>query len=87
MPDFLCYRRGALKFVASKFKHEQLSDRQKKCITRLQKLGFEVEVHKLVNHSTKLRVAEIDMYTGEKTIVEKQLTITRKPKPLSMNFI
>jgi len=75
MPDFICYRRGMFKFVECKLGHEQLSQRQKHCITRLQQLGFSVEVHKFVHRCTKVRTAIINLETGEKKIVEKQLRL------------
>jgi DNA polymerase elongation subunit (family B) len=77
MPDFLCYRRGEWKFVECKLIHEQLSAKQKKCIARLQALGFPVEVHKVVDHQTKAREAEVDVISGEHTVVEEQAVIRR----------
>jgi DNA polymerase-2 len=75
MPDFLCFRNGMFKFVECKFRHEQLSDRQKKCIARLQNLGFTVEVHKLVDHQTKLRLAQVNIATNDKKVLEKQCAL------------
>jgi DNA polymerase II len=72
MPDLICFRNGAFKFVECKLIYEQLSERQKRCITRLQSHGFEVEVHKVVDHRTKARVAEVDVHTGERRVLEKQ---------------
>ena len=73
MPDFVCYRNGEFKFVECKFKHEPLSKKQKKCIKRLQKMGFKVEIHKLVGPETKAR--EIEQINGKKFIKAKQLAI------------
>ena len=77
MPDFLCYR-GEFIFVECKFLHEQLSSRQKKCLPRLQQLGFTVEVHKLVDHRTKTRRVWYDIETGKKKIIEKQCRLRLK---------
>jgi hypothetical protein len=78
MPDYLCYRRGEWKFVECKLYHEQLSARQKICITKLQSLGFTVEVHKLIDHRTKTRKAHVDLKTGKKNIKEHQLKLNSK---------
>jgi len=78
MPDLFCHRRGEFKFVECKLMHEQLSPFQKRCITELLEMGFDVEVHKVVDHRTKARAAEIDIKTGEKKILEKQLMLTKK---------
>lgn len=78
IPDFICYRRGLFKFVECKLAHEQLSDRQKACIARLQEMGFLVEVHKIVEESTKTRRAEVDLRTGEKKVVEKQARLKKR---------
>jgi hypothetical protein len=77
MPDYLCHRSkdGAWKFVECKYLHEQLSARQKTCIAKLQSLGFTVEVHKIVDHRTKLRHASVNLKTGIKTVKEKQLKL------------
>jgi len=65
MPDFLCYRDG-FKFVECKLGHEQLSKVQKLCIPLLKKLGFPVEVHKMVFDCTKDRVALVNIKNGKK---------------------
>jgi hypothetical protein len=72
MPDFLCYRKGELKFVECKLGNEQLSNAQKKCIAKLQENGFRVEVHKFVFHSTKIREANVDIISNSKEIIKKQ---------------
>jgi len=77
MPDFITFRDKKFKFIEAKLCHEPLSKRQKKCILRLQKLGFEVEVHTLVDHRTKTRTQLIDHRSGNKKIIEKQLVLTR----------
>lgn len=76
LPDFICFK-GYFKFVECKRNHEPLSNRQKICIEKLRKLGFVVEVHKLVEAPTKTRLALINIHTNEKDIREKQLTITK----------
>jgi len=78
MPDFICYRRGVLKFVECKLGHEQLNDYQKLCLPKLQALGFTVEVHKIVDACTKTRRATINLKNGEKTIRDRQLRLTKK---------
>ncbi|MFH1850584.1 MAG: DNA polymerase domain-containing protein [archaeon] len=77
MPDYLCYRNRRFKFVECKLGHEQLGKGQKKCISKLQGMGFTVEVHKLVDPCTKTRAAEIDIANGTKSFVERQLAIKR----------
>ncbi|MFC1774870.1 DNA polymerase domain-containing protein [Nanoarchaeota archaeon] len=72
MPDFICFRNGEFKFVECKLGYESLSKRQKKCIPKLQSLGFNVEVHKLVEPCTKTRVASIDIVGGFTRVLEKQ---------------
>jgi len=72
MPDFIVYRQGVLKFIECKLGHEQLGNYQKQCLPRLKKLGFTVEVWKIVDDCTKTRRAKINILTGEKTICEKQ---------------
>ncbi|MDD9954176.1 MAG: VRR-NUC domain-containing protein [Candidatus Woesearchaeota archaeon] len=78
IPDLLCFRKSLFKFVECKLGHEQLSQRQKTCIRKLQELGFPVEVHKLVDDCTKTRRATIDLHSGEKIIHEKQERLRRK---------
>ncbi|MGM5488383.1 MAG: hypothetical protein ACQESG_05530 [Nanobdellota archaeon] len=74
MPDFLCYRDG-FKFVECKLGHEQLSERQKSCVSRLLGMGFEVEIHKLVYACTKNRIAYVNLLDGAKVIKERQLRL------------
>ena len=80
MPDYLCYRQktNEWKFVECKYKHEQLSQRQKTCIQKLSSLGFTVEVHKLVDHQTKARNAMVNLKTGAKKVNEQQLKLNSK---------
>jgi len=72
MPDLLCYRRKEWKFVECKFLHEQLGPRQKKTLPILRQMGFAVEVHKLVDHRTRTRVADVNIITGQMIVIEKQ---------------
>jgi hypothetical protein len=46
--------------------------RQKRCIARLQQLGFKVGVHKLVDERTKVGVSRVNLATGSKRVVERQ---------------
>jgi len=78
LPDFLCFRLNVFKFVECKLGHEQLRHSQKKCIPKLLAMGFEVEVHKLVEECTKVRVAAVNLENGHKTVRERQLTMTKK---------
>jgi hypothetical protein len=78
LPDFLCHRLGEFKLVECKLGHEQLSEAQRRCIPKLQAMGFAVEVHKLVETCTKVRAAEVDITTGRKSVRERQLTITKR---------
>jgi len=79
MPDFICFRHGTFKFVECKLGYEALSRRQKKCISRLQQLRFTVEVHKAVDHPTKLRSARVDIKSGEKVVMERQMILRTNP--------
>jgi DNA polymerase elongation subunit (family B) len=76
MPDFLCFRKGEFKFVECKLGHEQLSKRQKKTITKLQQLGFRVEVFKLSEACTKTIRSTLNVNNGTKRVFAKQLTIS-----------
>lgn len=82
MPDYLCHRekggRNEWKFVECKFLHEQLSMRQKTCIAKLQSLGFTVEVHKVVDHRTKTRSAEVNIETGKRLVKDVQLKLNSR---------
>jgi len=78
MPDFVCFRNGAFKFVECKLGHEGLSVRQKACISRLQEMDFPVEVHKLAEPRTKARVAAVDFAARRKRVLEKQMRLKRR---------
>lgn len=78
MPDFLCYRSGRFKFVECKLQYEPISERQKKCIFTLQRKGFIVEIHRLVDARTKTRYAYLNLYKKEKRIFIEQLTLRAK---------
>lgn len=78
MPDFICFRDGAFKFVECKLGHEALSVRQRKCIPKLQDLGFMVEVHKLVPGESRPRRARVELGSRRKVVVEKQMRLTRR---------
>jgi DNA polymerase elongation subunit (family B) len=78
MPDFICFRNSLFKFVECKLQYETLSAVQKKCIYKLLDMGFDVEVHKIVDHRTKLRTAEVDIIEGEKRVLEKQAVLVHK---------
>ncbi|HZX45574.1 MAG TPA: DNA polymerase domain-containing protein [Candidatus Nanoarchaeia archaeon] len=72
MPDYICYRNGKFKFVECKLQYELLSDKQKKCLMKLKGMGFDVEVHRLVDRRTKAREAMVDVVNGGKMIMEVQ---------------
>ena len=78
MPDFICYKNRQFKFVECKLGYESLSKRQKKCIQKLLDLGFEVEVHKLVETCTKARRAVMNIENGKKLVMEKQTRLKAK---------
>jgi hypothetical protein len=82
IPDYLCYRKKdgkkEWKFVECKLMHEQLLPGQKACIPKLQQMGFHVEVHKLIDYRTKTRRAGVDLKTGTKKILEKQMKLPRR---------
>jgi len=61
-------------FVECKLQYETLSSVQKKCIHLLKNIGFEVEVHKIVDHRTKTVEAVVE--NGTKRILVKQLMLT-----------
>jgi len=75
MPDFICYCNGQFKFVECKLGHEQLSTRQKTCLQKLKHLGFRVEIHRLADPCTKARLADVDLCTGKRIILEKQTVL------------
>ena len=75
MPDFFCYRNGEFKFVECKLQYEQLSELQKVCMRKLQQMGYNVEMHKLVDYRTKTLKAGYDLNTGEKIVLQKQSTL------------
>ena len=75
MPDFICYRNGKFKFVECKLGYESLSKRQIVCIGKLQRLGFTVEVHKFVDAPTKTRIAEVELQSKNKIVLEKQASL------------
>jgi DNA polymerase-2 len=72
MPDFLTFKDGKFKFIECKLGYEQLLPGQKKCITKLQNLGFEVELYKLIEPQTKAIITEYNVNSGVKTILETQ---------------
>jgi hypothetical protein len=75
MPDFICHRNGEFKFVECKFKYEQLSSRQIKCFEKLKDMGFNVEVYKFVGDPTKVRTANVNMLTGQKEVIARQMAL------------
>jgi DNA polymerase-2 len=72
MPDYICYRNRVFKFVECKLGYERLSTKQKKCITKLQKAGHTVEVHRLVHEQTKTRLAIVNLQSWKKRVIERQ---------------
>jgi len=82
MPDFLCYHPfKGFKFVECKLGNEQLSARQLKAVMYLrEELGFEVEVRKLVEDSTKTRKQILFIHPDKKwkKTVEKQSVLNGK---------
>lgn len=78
LPDFICFRNG-FKFVECKRGYEPLRKGQKKCIARLQEMGFLVEVHILADYATKTTKAVLED-SGKKRILEKQVSIKKFKK-------
>lgn len=78
MPDFFAFKNGRFKFVECKLIYEQLSPAQKTCIKELLKKGYNVEMHRIVDHRTKAREAIVNVRTGEKKVLEEQLRLTKK---------
>ncbi|MFH1642930.1 MAG: DNA polymerase domain-containing protein [Nanoarchaeota archaeon] len=76
MPDFLCYKNGEFKFIECKFLYESLSKLQKRCVAKLFELGFNVEVHKIVDHRTKTREAEVYVLNNCKEIMDEQKIVS-----------
>jgi len=75
MPDFICFRVNRFKFIECKLQYESLSKVQKKCIEKLTEMGFEVEVHKIVDQRTKTREAYVEVISGNKYLLEKQCMV------------
>ena len=78
MPDFLCYRNGQFKFIECKLGYESLSKAQKLCVSRLQCLGFPVEVHRLAEPQTLIRAAVVNLRNGKKRIRIKQRSLKER---------
>lgn len=78
MPDFITFKDGKFKFIECKFEHEQLMSGQRKCIDKLLKMGFIVEVYKLVSPKTRARVVHENVLTKEKTVKEKQMKLKKR---------
>lgn len=78
MPDFLAFKNKQFKFVECKLQYEQLSWRQKICISKVQKLGFCVEIYRVVDARTKVRESVLDVETGEKKILVRQEVLKKK---------
>lgn len=76
MPDFIIYKNGKFRFIECKLGYEQLSAGQIKCIQRLALLGFHTELYKLIESQTKNMIIDYNILTGDKLVIEKQLTIT-----------
>lgn len=80
VPDFICYKLGQFKFVECKLMHEQLSQRQRRCIIFLVSLGFDVEVHKVVGPETKARRALVNILDGKRQVQELQLALNTRQR-------
>ncbi len=75
MPDFLFFGKS-FRFVECKLQYEQLSSVQKKTIKKLIELGFDVEVHKVVDKRTKTRKASVYIFNGSKEVIERQAILS-----------
>lgn len=78
MPDLICYRNGVFKFVECKLGYEIISEHQKKCITILQKIGMNVEVHRVVEAPIMTRIATLNVMTGQKRVHERQMRLINR---------
>jgi DNA polymerase II len=76
MPDFICHRQGQFKFVECKFNHEELSLVQRRCIVRLQKLDFKVEIIKLVDPAVRMRKKVVNYHTNQTRVLARQQALT-----------
>lgn len=72
MPDLLCYKLGTFKFVECKLGYETLRDRQRETIKALDNIGFDVELHRVVEHATKRRVANLNVDSGDRQVITRQ---------------
>lgn len=78
MPDFIVFKDNKFMFIECKFNHEQLMIGQRKCISKLLDLGFQVEIYKLVHPKTRARSVEEDLITRQKKIKEKQMKLKKR---------
>ncbi len=76
LPDFLCFH-GSFLFVECKLGYEPLSWRQRQCFRKLLRLGFRVEVHVVAGQRQRSSLAELDLVSGEKIVVERQCSLAR----------
>lgn len=72
MPDLLCYKFGRFKFVECKLGYEAIRDNQVETISLLQGLGFDVEVHRVVEHATQRRQTRYDVASGDRLVLDEQ---------------
>lgn len=78
MPDFIVFKNNAFKFIECKFENEQLSFKQKKCISKLLKMGFEVEVFRIISSNKRQKIVYEDLKNKKKIVKEKQTKLKKK---------
>ncbi|MEM4638168.1 MAG: VRR-NUC domain-containing protein [Candidatus Woesearchaeota archaeon] len=78
MPDFIVFKNNKFKFIESKLENEQLSFKQKKCISKLLKMGFEVEVFRIISSNKRQKIIHEDLDTKKKIVKEKQTKLKNK---------
>ena len=71
---------GEIVFVPCKLGYEKIAERQLKCMFKLQQMGFQVEIHRLVDSPTKTRLSFLNIETKEKIIKEYQQPLKVKKK-------
>lgn len=77
MPDFLVYKSNTFKFIECKLGYESVKSRQKKTISVLKNLGYNVEIHRVLEHPTQKQETTLKLHKGKKTVVQKQHKITK----------
>lgn len=75
MPDLIVWKGRELIFVEVKLDYEPLSERQKRCIKRLVRLGFGVRIVRIVSRATRRRSSVLDLTSGKEIEYERQARV------------